>query len=140
MISKHSKWIWQTARAIGLIGVFFAAGCKGSSEPPGSYRATTLVTTTNGQATDHLANGSTITLVLTPEGTTSGHAIIAPSGGVGALDEDLTGTWATIGDSVNLDHRADTFLRDMPLKLDGNTLVGDKVFQETRIQLTLTRE
>jgi hypothetical protein len=102
----------------------------------GTYTATQLTTTESGVTTNQLAAGVSITLTLNANGTTSGRFIMP-----GELDADLTGTWTLSGNSVNLDHSADTFLRDMPLLvLRGATLVGDQTFSGTRIQLTLTRQ
>ena len=136
MTLHNPRW-GRVALVLALVSV---ACDKSNDSPAGAYRATSLVTTTNGQATDQLANGSTIAIVLTPEGTTSGEVHIRVSGGVTALDEDLTGTWTSTGSIVDLHHSADTFLRDVPLTFNAGTLVGDKTFQGSRIQLTLTRE
>ena len=126
--------------------ILLIAACKNAYDPgispAGSYEATSLVTTTNGQNTAHLE--STISIVLTPQGTTSGHMHIVPAGGLAPVDADLTGTWRQIGSAatgsgVDLDHAADTFLRDMPLTFSGTILRGDRTFGPTRIQLILTR-
>jgi hypothetical protein len=142
MLSKNSRIIWQTVRN-GLIGILLPFGCDDSSGRDGSagaYHATSFVTTKSGQSTNHIPNGSTIHLVLTPAGTTTGQIHMAASGANAPLDADLTGTWVASGSAVNLDGTADTFLRDMTLTYNDDTLVGDQTFAGTRIQLTLTRD
>jgi hypothetical protein len=53
---------------------------------------------------------------------------------------NLAGSWTLNGTTVTLNHTADTFLRDMPLQLQGNTLVGDQTFSGTRVEVTLTKQ
>lgn len=108
--------------------------------PPGSYRATAFTSTADGVSTDHLANGSTITLVLSPQGMTSGHLHFVAAAGSPGMDEDMSGTWAMSGSTIDLTQSADTFMRDLPLEFTGNTLVGEREFSGTRIHVTLTRD
>ncbi|HEX8851328.1 MAG TPA: hypothetical protein VF761_17510 [Gemmatimonadaceae bacterium] len=137
----------------GLIGraalpVVFAlalAGCGGDDpvappNPAGTYAATSFTATDGGTTTNVLAEGGSISLILTPQGTTTGHLFVpaAVTGDV-EVNEDLTGTWTQSGGKVQLSHSADTFLRDMPLTIHGSTLVGDRTFGTTRIQVTFTR-
>lgn len=146
MILKSPSYRWEVLKCLALTGIFVFAACENAFHPgiapDGSYELTSLVTTTNGQNTAHLE--STISIVLTPQGTTSGHMHIVAKGELPALDADLTGTWRQVGSAgtgsgVDLDHAADTFLRDMPLTFNGTTLRGDRTFGGTRIELFLTR-
>lgn len=106
----------------------------------GSYSATTFTSTDDGSTTDHLAAGASVTLELTPQGTTAGRLFIPRAGEGGAdVEADLAGTWRMGGVVVDLDHAADTFLRDMLLTAHEDRLVGDTSFAGTRIQLTLTK-
>ena len=140
---QSTKSILRVARGIGAIGVLLAFGCDDSSgpddSPAGAYHATSLVSTESGQSTNHIANGSTIDLTLTSQGTTSGLFHIVTSAAGPGLDANLAGTWTINGSTVELDGSADTFMRDMEFTYNGNTLVGDETFSGTRIQLTLTR-
>jgi hypothetical protein len=101
----------------------------------GTYTATQLSTTETGTTTNQLAAGASITLTLNANGTTSGRFIVPNE-----LDADLAGTWTLSGSTVTLSHSADTFLRDMPLQVRGNSLMGDQTFSGTRVQLTLTKQ
>ncbi|MDQ3673578.1 MAG: hypothetical protein M3365_04305 [Gemmatimonadota bacterium] len=142
-MAKHHSRFALSIRGLVLSGAFLYSGCDKSrtndDSPAGSYTATSLITTTNGQATDHVANGSSVAIVLAPDGTTSGEVHIKPIAGTPALDADLTGTWTSKGRDVDLDHWADTFLRDLPLTFNAGTLVGDRIFDRSRLQLTLSR-
>jgi hypothetical protein len=104
-----------------------------------------FTTTESGVVTDHAAAGAEIRLVLARNGTTAGHLLIPdlPSEDGGALvdfEADLSGTWSRSGDVVTLKHSADTFLRDMPLTVHDEGLVGDRTFGGVRVRITLRRE
>jgi hypothetical protein len=138
-------------KRIFLLGLIIgSAACGGSStspssDPPaGSYTAVSFVTTGSSGQTNQLAVGSTLQLSLAAGGATSGHLHTAASGSDPAIDRDMAGTWALNGNVVTFSQGADSFVRDMPftLVLDpalGWTLVGDKVFSGTRIEITLKR-
>ena len=140
MSLNDRKSLWRAKFAGALVGIL--AGCVDSLEPiesaAGIYTATSFFTTTNGQTTNHLANGSTISLTLHPNRTTSGHLHVEASGGIPDFDADLTGTWTQAASVVDLEHPADTFLRDMLLNFDGVSLGGDITVDGTRIQIILT--
>jgi hypothetical protein len=136
---KHGR---RAAYSFALIAAFVIAGCEDSNDPDaavGTYVATSLVTTENGQSFNHIANGSTITLTLQSGGSTTGTAHLEAALGEPDVDWNLSGTWTRNGSTVELDHSADTFLRDMPLTFSGNTLTGDETFGGGRVQVTLTR-
>jgi hypothetical protein len=129
---------------IGMLAAVlaFAAACDDTTTEPtraslaGTYVATTFTSTTNGVVTNHLQSGGMVTLTLTSAGTTTGQ-ILVPN----ETDDNLAGTWDIVDDDeIDLDHDADTFIRDMELRVVGNTLVGDRTFGGTRIQLVLTRQ
>lgn len=109
----------------------------------GSYTATQWVTTGGSGSTNQLLAGSTLNINLNPSGTTTGHLHVAGSGANAAFDADMAGTWVISGNTVTFSQSADTFVRNMPFTLVANgpqwALVGDQVFSDTRIQLTLTR-
>jgi hypothetical protein len=115
-----------------------ALACSNSTGPSvqavaGTDAAMQLNTTEAGTTTNQLASGASIALTLNANGTTSGRW-------PGQLDADLAGTWSLNGNTVRLSQPADTFLRDMDLRVRGNTLVGDQTFGSTRVQLTLTKQ
>lgn len=117
-----------------------ALACGESTSPSvqavaGTYTATRLAVTADGITTDELAAGASILLTLNENGTTSGQFIVPDE-----LNANLAGTWTIRGSRVNLDHAADTFLRDMEFEVRGNTLAGDHDFGSTRVQVTLTKQ
>lgn len=101
----------------------------------GTYTATRLRTTEGGTTTDQLAAGASITLTLNANGTTSGQFTVP-----GELDANLTGTWTLNGSTVELNHSADTFLRDTSFEARNNTLVGDETFGSTRVEVILAKQ
>ena len=121
------------------------AGCEedpvvAPSSAVGTYQATAFTTTTGGTTRDVLADGGSIVLTLTSAGLTDGSLNIPPGDGQGVVVANLAGTWSVVGNTIDLDHPNDTFLRDMPLRFTGSALVGDQTFSGTRIQVTLTRD
>jgi hypothetical protein len=111
----------------------------------GNYTAITFITTGTGGQRNEILAGSTLTLNLNANGTTSGHLHVAANGSDPAFDSDLPGTWTQTGTTVHLTMpTVDTFVEDMPLVLTANSLggwdlEGDRGFSGTRIQLTLRR-
>ncbi len=110
------------------------------AEVAGSYQATRFTTITGGVSTDELAAGAEIALELETDGAAFG-VLFVPQGdeGGGDLDLSLDGTWRLSGNTVTLESTADAFLGDVPLTVVGETLVGDRMFFGTFIQMTLTR-
>jgi hypothetical protein len=106
----------------------------------GESGAITFQADTADISRDMIAEGASIVLGLHPNGTTSGRLLIpANAEGVPDFDVDLTGTWRIEEGAVHLDHDADTFLRDMPFRLDGDRLIGDEQFGGVRVRLELER-
>lgn len=137
-------------RSLLLVGLpTLALACGGSDEPAstplaGSYVATTFLTTGSSGQRNEIAAGSTLTLTLAANGTTTGHLHVAASGSNPALDADMAGTWSASGTVIDITQAADTFVRDMLFTWGTNiqgmaTLTGDQVFNGTRIQILLTR-
>ena len=125
--------------------VISACGDNGPTIPAeqavsGTYVATTLLTTTGGVTTNQLTGGASITLVLNPDGTTSGRLFV-PASTAPQVDQQRTGTWSCFSpQDIDLASNSDTFLRDMLFTVTGNTLVGDQTFGSTRIQVVLTKQ
>jgi len=120
------------------------AACNKNESPvspltvAGTYTATQLTTTTGGVTTNQLTAGASVTLVLSPDGTTAGRLFVPPST-TPAVDVPLNGTWTFSNGDIDLTSSTDTFLRDMLFSVEGNTLVGDQTFGATRIQIVLTK-
>jgi len=127
-----------------LLAALVLANCGDDPVQPvaarGAYTATTFTGTSNGATVDVLAAGGSLTIVLTPQGTTTGRLFIPGAvTGEGDFDLDLTGTYTQNDGIVEFSHTADTFVRDMPFTVRGATLVGDRTFADIRIRVTLTR-
>lgn len=132
------------ARALPALFTLALAACDDDPTAPpaptGAYQATRFTAISGGTTTDVLTAGGSLRITLTPQGTTSGRLFIPGSvTGEGDFDSDLTGTWTQSGSTIQFDHAADTFVRDMPFTIQGSTLVGDRTFGDLRIQVTLTR-
>jgi len=130
-----------------LAGCIALIACGESTSPTlasvaGGYEATALTTTIDGTTTNQLAEGTSVSVFLAQNGTTSG-TLFVPEGNDDGTDltASLAGTWTLNGNTVEFDHAADTFIRDMPFTVQGNNrLVGDHTFfGDTRIQITLTK-
>jgi hypothetical protein len=129
--------------ALALLAVLTACSPTAPSveEVAGNYAATTLTTREGGVTTDQLALGSSLTLVLAADGSTIGDLYV-PNGAEdgGNFDAVLTGTWVLHGDTVEFDHAADTFVRDMPFVFDNDRLTGERTFSATTVRVVLTKQ
>jgi hypothetical protein len=136
-------------RAAAIVATVVAmTACGGDSTSPssvvaGNYTATQFVTTGSSGQTNQILAGSTFTISLNNNGTTTGHLHVAASGSQPALDADMAGTWAYDGTTVTFHQSADTFVRDMPFTAIRTGTVwqleGNKGFSGTNIQVTLTQ-
>jgi hypothetical protein len=141
----------RNTRALLLIGLpAIVLACGGSDEPSatpiaGSYAATFFQTTGSSGQRNEIAAGSTLTITLAANGTTTGHLHVAASGSNPVFDADMAGTWtATENHIVTFTQAADTFVRNMEFTWASDiqgmwTLAGEKVFSGTQIKITLTR-
>jgi hypothetical protein len=129
-----------------ILGFAAMAACGDSTDPPsplvGSYTAVQFVTTGSSGQTNQILAGSTATITLAANHTTSGHLHVAASGSTPALDFDLTGSWTQIGNSVGFTQGADTFFNDLAFTaVAGGSgifdLVGDGSFSGTAVHITL---
>ena len=154
-------------RAILALGVVLSVGalgaCDDDDESPtgnqnptmasvaGTYEATTLIATEEGQPFDVLADNAAneVTVTLTSTGTTTGRMFfVGLDDDGGDLDMDLTGTYTLSGNTLRFSHGADTFLRDADLTVSGNRITGTIVQQHTpndptditTINLVLTKQ
>jgi hypothetical protein len=140
----------RNTRALLLVGLpALVLGCGGSDEPAstpiaGNYAATYFLTTGASGQRNEIAAGSTLTISLAANGTTTGHLHVAASGANPVFDSDLAGTWSATGNVVDFVQVADNFVDDILFTWGSDiqgisTLAGDQVFSGTRIQITLTR-
>ena len=140
----------RNTRALLLIGLpAIVLACGGSDEPSdtpiaGTYAATFFQTTGSSGQRNEIAAGSTLTISLAANGTTTGHVHVAASGANPVFDSDLAGTWSATGNVVDFVQVADNFVDDILFTWGSDiqgisTLAGDQVFSGTRIQITLTR-
>jgi hypothetical protein len=140
-----------------LLSLTAACGSDKSTGPDmgdvaGSYDATTLTVTEAGTSHDVIADGATIHLVLDEDGTTSGHLTIPASdlSDGEAVDADMTGSWTLDGAVVHITQSADTFVRDLPLTVEGDrrsvahprccSLTGDATFDDHQVHLVMSRQ
>ena len=129
--------------------VIAAAACGGYSTSPttsaaGNYTAISFVMSGSSGQSNQITSGGSLLLNLASGGATSGHLHVVASGSNPAVDADMAGTWSQNGDLVAISQSVDTFVRNMPftLTLDpayGWTLVGNKDFAGTNINITLKR-
>lgn len=139
--------VMKTASMLIGAAALFACGSDSTAPPSalvGSYNAVTFITTGGSGQTNQLVVGSTVTINLAANGTTTGHLHMAASGATPALDADMAGTWVQSGTSVTFSQPADTFIRNMtfttlPITSNSWELVGDQTFSGTRIQLILSQ-
>jgi hypothetical protein len=133
---------------IGLPALLLACGSDSTAPSDtgvGNYIATSLTSTpTGGTARNEIQAGSTLTLNLNSNGTTSGHMHIAANGSSPVFDADMAGTWTATATTVDITQAADTFVRDMLFTIQRvgdnvTALVGDQVFTGGRVTVTLTR-
>jgi hypothetical protein len=141
------RQLLRKSRIVLLIGIPALLACRNSTSPGdtvvGDYTALFFFTTPSGGSTrNERQAGSSLTLTLNPNGTTSGHLRIAANGSTAALDADMAGTWTQNGEVVEFTQAADTFVSDMVFTIERVSvsvayLVGDQVFSGTRFNLTL---
>ncbi len=114
-----------------------------SGSPEGTWTATELTATIDGDETDLLAAGAELTVTLTAAGTTTGTLVVPGAFTESGTEEtfDLAGTYdydAATG-TVTFDHAGDTFIRDTDWTLNGNQLHGEFVSGTTSVSATLVR-
>jgi len=136
-------------RLISLLAVAAVVACSDSFSPTtgnvaGDYSIQTLTTTDTSGTTDWVAAGSTLTLSLAANGTTTGHFFVpgAAEGG-GDFHADMAGTWSLSGNRITFTQTADTFVRDMDFIARKDRLSGDQTFSfnatATRVRIVLTK-
>jgi hypothetical protein len=106
----------------------------------GPYTATTFTVTSAAGVTDLLAVGSTVTITLAADGTTSGRLFVPGGAEDGSdLDVDLVGAWTLTGSTVTFNQTADTFIRDAQFTAGRNSLSSEATLSGSTIRLMLTK-
>jgi hypothetical protein len=147
----------HSALAVGLVLAMGALAC-GDDDPTGpsfetiagTYAATTLTVTEDGETLDLLEdNDNVVAVTLTSSGTTTGEIFLEGlEDDGGDVDLDLTGTYTLDGSTVRFTHGADTFLRDIDFTVTGDRLTGTWVdthdnsdaSDDTTVNVVLTRQ
>lgn len=138
--------LMKTGMTVTALAALVACGsdstAPGDDIVVGSYFATQFVTTGSFGQINQLVEGSTATINLFPNGTTTGHLHLVATAANPASDADMSGTWRRTGNVVTFSQSADTFIRNMQftvvLTSTGVALAADQVFGGVRIQLTLS--
>lgn len=105
-----------------LAAVAFLACAEGPFDPEvvdvvGMYEAEAFYLVQGSDSADFLDDGVQITLSLAEDFTTSGRFYAPALNGAPEADHSLAGTWAFVGRTIELDHPAQTVLRDTPLRV-----------------------
>jgi hypothetical protein len=122
----------------------FAQGCE-SNEPSsiaGTWTATSFQFTETGQPpVNALALGAALSIAIDANNATTGSLTI-PSELTGTSDITLSmaGTATRVGNEVEFQQSADTFVRDMTWTLAGNTMHAVDTFSGVTLDITLTRQ
>jgi hypothetical protein len=112
-----------------------------TSNVSGAYHATTFTAEAPGGASlDLLALGATVSVILSTDGTTSGHLSVPGQGENGGnLDEDLDGTWTLSGSTVTFSQTTGTLIQDATFTAEENCLTGSGPFNGFTILIILTK-
>ncbi len=139
--------------AVGLF-ILLLAGCD-STDPidenedarvAGSYEATTFVLHYEGEDYDILEEGGVLDMALSEDGEVEGRMAVPcslpatcenPEEDV--LEINIGGVYEVEQDTVFFDHRADTFIRDVPWIYDDGTLSASFGGPQEGLEVVLTR-
>jgi hypothetical protein len=136
---------YRLSAILFLAGLTTTVACSddGPEGPEGTYAATELILSEDGDETDLLAAGTELTITLTAAGTTTGTLVVPAEFTESGTEEtfSLEGTYDYDEDTgvVTFDHDADTFIRDTDWTLDGDELQGSFVDGTTSVTATLVR-
>ncbi len=125
----------QISRLLAVAVAALPAACTHDSFTPnltsvaGDYHLQSLTVTDLGGPRDWVALGTTLTISLAPNGTTSGR-LFMPGGGLGGADVDVNmeGTWTLAVATVEFSPTYDTLLRDVTFIASENRLIGDHAY------------
>jgi hypothetical protein len=131
--------------ALALAAVLASCGDDDKFSPTvenvaGTYSATSFTLSTPAGTVDLLGLGSSVTVTLEPDGTTTGRLFV-PGGAEegGDVDADLTGTWTLNGSIVTFNQTADTFIRDVEFTAGQNRLTAEGTFEDQTIRVVLRK-
>lgn len=136
--------LWRWSAAVALM-----VGCGDSPIEPGdlagTYAASTFTIVLNGNTTNMLASGATVTLQLKADRTTTGRITIPVIAGVQttAVDDDLAGSFTISSGVVRLDQPVPTYLDGFAFTADLPELRGYVTFQPPnsgQLSLILVRQ
>jgi hypothetical protein len=130
-----------------LLGLAVLAACGDSNSPnesvAGTYHATELVFTPTGEPpVDILAEGGSIDLVLTPQGTTTGTLVIPAVFTEDGLEDEvisLDGTYTRTGNTLRFQGGGDSFITDVVWAVGNGTLTATNTLPGATLEATLTR-
>jgi hypothetical protein len=110
----------------------------------GTYHATRIELTFAGgtESLDALGLGTSVEIVLTPQGTTTGTLIVPPVLTENGIDQDvieLTGTYTISGNTLTFHGQGDSFIPEVPWTIGNGTLTAVRTDDEGTLQVTLTR-
>lgn len=139
------KLLSPLARLLVVAAAILSFACGDDGFDPtvanvtGAYTATTLTSTNGSVVTDQLAAGSSLTITLSADGTTTGRLFFPFTGSGGSLDVSLAGTWTLNRNTVEFTHTADSFLRDMTFTASRDALEGQATFGGSVVRVVLTK-
>jgi len=104
----------------------------------GDYHLQSLTTTDLGGPRDWVAMGTTLTISLAPDGTTSGR-LFMPGGGLSGadVDVDMAGIWTLAVATVEFEPNFDTLLRDVTFIAYENRLIGDHAYGNSGVSVRI---
>lgn len=108
----------------------------------GTYTATVFqVTPSNSSMINMLAGGSTLTITIAENMSTTGSLFIPGTiGGGSDFNASMSGTAVRSGNSVTFQQTADSFVRDLTFAISGKTLqVTNQTAGGAAFTITLTR-
>jgi hypothetical protein len=104
---------------------------------PGSYRATTFITTTALGVENILRTGGAVTADFDPSGDVRGHVTIPRQ----TVNVDFAGKWRLNNGAVVFDQLPPNILIDaLAFKVAGNALLADSTLSGTHVHVVLVKE
>ena len=106
----------------------------------GSYSASSFTVTSSSGLVDLLASGASVQITLAADGATTGRLLLRGANTDGDHDEDLTGTWALVGDTVTISPRGPSVLRFAQFTATSDQLTGERELSGQTLRLVLARD
>jgi hypothetical protein len=131
------------------VATFAACGDDDTTDPTpasvaGTYHATrmSLIFAGSSQRLDALGLGTSVEIVLTPQGTTTGTLVVPAVLTEAGIEEgviDLEGTYTISGNTLTFHGQGDSFIPEVPWTIGNGTLTAVRTESEWTIEMTLTR-